>query len=88
MIVGYKIRLDTIEKVKEFIKIVDKYENDIDIISGRYLVNAKSIMALFSLELTKPLNLIIHDASLSDVSRLEKDVEEFRVDEIWEYKSI
>ena len=81
MIVGYKIRLDTIEKVKEFIKIVDKYENDIDIISGRYLVNAKSIMALFSLELTKPLNLIIHDASLSDVSRLEKDVEEFRVDE-------
>ena len=80
MIVGYKIRLDTIEKVKEFIKIVDKYENDIDIISGRYLVNAKSIMALFSLELTKPLNLIIHDASLSDVSRLEKDVEEFRVD--------
>ena len=80
MIIGYKIKLDTIEKVKKFIGIVDSFENDIDLISGRYLINAKSIMAIFSLELTKPLDLIIHDASLSDVSRLQKEVEEFRVD--------
>lgn len=81
MIIGYKIKLDTIDKVKKFIKIVDSFENDIDLISGRYLINAKSIMAIFSLELTKPLDLIIHDATLSDVSRLQQDVEEFRVDE-------
>lgn len=80
MIIGYKIKLDTIEKVKKFIGIVDSFENDIDLISGRYLINAKSIMAIFSLELTKPLDLIVHDASLSDVSRLEKEMEEFRVD--------
>ena len=82
MIVGYKIKLDTIDKVKKFISIVDKFENDIDIISGRYLVNAKSIMALFSLELTKPLSVIIHNASIKDVAGLQEQMEEFRVNEI------
>ena len=81
MIIGYKIKLDTIDKVKKFIRIVDSFENDIDLISGRYLINAKSIMAIFSLELTKPLDLIIHDATLSDVSRLQQEVEEFRIDD-------
>ena len=82
MIIGYRIKLDTIDKVKKFIRIVDSFENDIDLISGRYLINAKSIMAIFSLELTRPLDLIIHNASISDVSRLEKEMEEFRVDEL------
>lgn len=81
MVVGQKIKLDTIEKVKKFIGIVDKFENDIDIIQGRYLVNAKSIMAIFSLELTKPLTVIIHDASMKDVSKLEELMEEFKVND-------
>ena len=81
MIVGHKIKLDTIDKVKKFIGIVDKFENDIDIISGRYLVNAKSIMAIFSLELTRPLSVIIHDASMRDVARLQEFMEEFKTDE-------
>ena len=81
MIIGYKIKLDTIDKVKKFINIVDKFENDIDIISGRYLVNAKSIMALFSLELARPLSVIIHDASIKDVTKLQEQMEEFRVND-------
>ena len=81
MIIGYKIKLDTIDKVKKFIGIVDSFENDIDLISGRYLIDAKSIMGVFSLDLTKPLDLLIHDANNSDITRLEKEVEEFRVDE-------
>lgn len=81
MVVGQKIKLDTIEKVKKFIGIVDKFENDIDIIQGRYLVNAKSIMAIFSLELTKSLTVIIHDASMKDVSKLEELMEEFKIND-------
>ena len=81
MIIGYKIKLDTIDKVKRFVNIVDKFENEIDIISGRYLINAKSIMAVFSLELTKPLSVIIHEANIGDVSRLHKEMEEFKVDD-------
>ena len=80
MIIGFKIKLDTIEKIKKFIKIVDTFENDIDLIQGRYLINGKSIMAIFSLELTKSLNVIINDASLNDVTRLHEVMEEFRVD--------
>ena len=81
MIVGHKIKLDTFEKVKKFISIVDKFENDVDIISGRYLVDAKSVMGIFSLDLTSPLTVIIHDASMKDVAQLEELMEEFRVDD-------
>ena len=82
MIIRHKIKLDSIEKVDRFVSIVDKFENDIDIMSGRYLVNGKSILALFSLKLTEPLDLIVHDVNISDVIRLEELIKEFRVDEI------
>ena len=82
MIIGYKIKLETIEKVKKFSSIIDTFENEIDLISNRYIVNAKSIMGVFSLDLTQPLNVIIHDATMKDVARLQKAMEEFRVDEI------
>ena len=81
MIVGHKIKLDTFDRVKKFISIVDKFENDVDIISGRYLVDAKSVMGIFSLDLTRPLTVIIHDASMKDVAKLEELMEEFRVDD-------
>ena len=81
MIVGYKIKLDGIEKVKKFISIVDTFNNDIDIVSGRYVINAKSVIAIFSLDLMSVLKVIIHDASLNDVAKFEKAMEEFRVNE-------
>lgn len=79
--IEYEIKLDTIEKVKRFVRVIDKFENDIDIISGRYVINAHSIMAIFSLDLMSVLKVIIHDVSLSDVAKFEKVMEEFRVDE-------
>lgn len=81
MIIGYKIKLETIEKVKKFSSIIDTFENEIDLISNRYIVNAKSIMGVFSLDLTQSLNVIIHDATMKDVARLQEAMEEFRVDE-------
>ena len=81
MIIGYKIKLDTIEKVKKFTGIIYKFENEIDLISNRYIVNAKSIMGVFSLDLTQNLSVIIHDATMKDVARLQELMEEFRVDE-------
>ena len=81
MIIGYKIKLETIERVKKFVGVIDTFENEIDLISNRYIVDAKSIMGIFSLDLTKPLEVIIRDANLKDVSRLQELMEEFRVDE-------
>ena len=55
-----KINLNSIEDVKEFVGLTNASKFDIDIISGRYVVDAKSIMGIFSLDITKPLELSIH----------------------------
>ena len=79
MIIGYKIKLDSIEKVKKFTSVVLTFENDIDLMQGRYVIDGKSLMAIFSLDLTSVLKVLIHDTSLSDFAKFEKIMEEFRV---------
>ncbi len=54
------IRLDTIEKVKNFVNTVFHYSGDADLRSGRYTVDAKSIMGIFSLDLDKPVELELY----------------------------
>ena len=51
------VSLQAINDVKDFVNIVMKYEFDIDLVSGRYAVDAKSIMGIFSLDLSKPIEL-------------------------------
>lgn len=55
-----KIRINTINDVKEFVNIVTGCQYDVDIISGRYAIDAKSIMGIFSLDLSNDLDLKIH----------------------------
>lgn len=56
-----RIMLDTIEDVKEFVAQTNKYSFDSDLVSGRYAVDAKSIMGIFSLDLSKALEFVVHD---------------------------
>ncbi len=58
--VSFEILLSSINDVKNFVNIVNKYSCDIDLTSGRYVVDAKSIMGIFSLDLTKPIKIDIH----------------------------
>ena len=55
-----QVSLDSIEKVKNFVNTITKYETDVDLMSGRYVIDAKSIMGIFSLDLSKPIDLKIH----------------------------
>ena len=55
------IKLSSIQDVRNFVNIVSKYEMDIDLMSGRYIVDAKSIMGIFSLDLLMPIQLTAHD---------------------------
>lgn len=55
-----KIKLDSINAVKDFVSIVMLYDFDIDLVSGRYAVDAKSIMGIFSLDLSNPIQLVAH----------------------------
>ena len=60
------IFLGTIERVKNFVNEVSHLECDVDIVSGRYVIDAKSIMGIFSLDLSKPIDLAIHAESNID----------------------
>ena len=55
-----QISLNSIDKVKSFVNAITQYEYDFDLISGRYVIDAKSIMGIFSLDLSKPIDLNIH----------------------------
>lgn len=56
------ISLDTIDKVKSFVNDVIKFDCDFDLRSSRYIVDAKSIMGIFSLDLAQPIELCINGA--------------------------
>ncbi|MBE5925802.1 MAG: HPr family phosphocarrier protein [Lachnospiraceae bacterium] len=55
-----KINLNSIPKVNSFVSEITKFDSDFDLVSGRYVVDAKSIMGVFSLDLTKAIDLNIH----------------------------
>lgn len=57
-----QISLNSIDKVKSFVNDVTKFDYDFDLVSGRYVIDAKSIMGIFSLDLSKPIDLNIHAA--------------------------
>lgn len=54
------ISLDSIDKVKTFVNNINRFDYDFDLVSGRYVIDAKSIMGIFSLDLSKPITLNIH----------------------------
>lgn len=55
-----QISLNSIDKVKSFVNEITKFDNDFDLVSGRYVIDAKSIMGIFSLDLSKPIELNVH----------------------------
>ncbi len=69
------ITLASINSVKNFVNIVGKYDYDMDLISGRYVVDAKSIMGIFSLDLAEPIKMEIHQDDCED---LLKELEAFK----------
>ncbi len=56
-----QISLNSIDKVKSFVNDITKFDYDFDLVSGRYVIDAKSIMGIFSLDLSKPIELNIQE---------------------------
>ena len=77
-----KISLNSIDKVKAFVNDVTKFNTDFDLVSGRYVIDAKSIMGIFSLDLSKAIDLNIHDDDNMD------DILKTLAPYIVEYKSL
>ena len=64
------ISLNSIDKVKSFVNDLTKFDVDFDLVSGRYVIDAKSIMGIFSLDLSKPIDLNIDAETESTVNEI------------------
>ena len=73
----FNLLLSSINDVKDFVNIVSKYDFDVDLTSGRYGVDAKSILGIFSLDLSKPIKVEVHSDNCDD---FKNDVNRFVVD--------
>ncbi len=62
----YTIMIKSILDAKNFVNIVNTCDFDIDLESGRYLVDAKSIMGIFSLDLSKPIKMHVYSDNLAE----------------------
>lgn len=63
-----KVSLNSIDKVKSFVNDISGFNAEFDLVSGRYVIDAKSIMGIFSLDISKPIDLNIHtEESIDDI---------------------
>lgn len=73
----FNIMLHSINHVKTFVNAVNKYDFDVDLTSGRYVVDAKSIMGIFSLDLSKPIKVEVYS---DDVDTFMEEMKPFIVE--------
>lgn len=60
------VHIDSIDKIRSFVKIINEYNGRFELVSGCYRVNAKSIMGIFSLDISRPLCLNIYNEENAD----------------------
>lgn len=63
------LMLKSMDDVKRFVDIANSKSYDIELMSGKYIINAKSIMGVFSLDLTKPVTMVAHCDSVAELAR-------------------
>lgn len=60
------VNIDSLDKIQAFVKIINEYNGRFDLVSGCYRVNAKSVMGIFSLDISRPLHLNIYNDENAD----------------------
>ncbi len=73
---SFKVMLSSIVDVKTFVDIVNEFDFDVDLVSGRYVVDAKSLMGIFSLDLARPVTMRVYT---EDTAQIEQKLEMFIV---------
>lgn len=72
------ILLNTFEKIKKFSKVVEKFEFDVDVLQGRYVVNAKSTLGIYTLDFLSPMTVKAYTQDLIEIKSFSDAMEEFR----------
>ena len=62
-----KIRLQQVDQVKDFVNLLSRYPYEIDLVSGRYTIDAKSLLGIYSLDLSNPLTLVIYSEDCGEL---------------------
>ena len=75
---SFAVQLTSVADIKEFVDAANRLDCDVDVICGRYLVDGKSIMGLFSLDLSHPVKVEVHGSD-ADRSAFEQSVAAFEV---------
>ena len=71
------VNLSESQQIKNFVSVISKYSFDIDLCSGRYVVDAKSILGIFSLDLSKPIELQIFSDDNAEIEKFMADIAPF-----------
>ena len=72
------IKLNSIEKVKDFVSRISTFDCDVDILYGRYIIDGKSLMSIFSLDLMNSLKVVIHTDDYDELKRFFDMMEDFK----------
>ena len=70
------VSLTQVNQVQQFVNVVSKAPYDVDMVSGRYTINAKSLLGIYSLDLNRPLRVVMYS---DDCEELKKEQAEFMV---------
>ena len=71
------VKLDAVDKVKRFVNTITKFDVDMDLMHHKYVIDAKSIMGVFSLDLSRPLELYINTDDASLMEEIKSAIREF-----------
>ena len=77
----FQIKINTIDNVRRLSKICEAYIEDIDISSGRYVIDAKSMLAIFSFDLTRPLTIKINSDDLEIIKKFNEEMSDFKYED-------
>lgn len=77
--VSYLLKLDTVEKVKKFVNITRRYDFGVDVMSDRYIVDAKSILGILSLDLSNPLNIYVKNGTDNEIDNFYSEIKIFEM---------
>lgn len=78
MITKITVTLNDFSKIKKFSSDVVKFESDIDLVKGRYIIDAKSTIGIFTLDLSSPVDVIIHSDNEDEIKRFNEVMEKYK----------
>ena len=72
------VALNDFIRIKNFSSEVVKFESDIDLIKGRYIIDAKSTIGIFTLDLSSPVDVVIHSDDEDEIRRFNEVMEKYK----------